>query len=430
MFGRQFRVKGEKMITEQRVSSVVGVVGVFMIVTGIALILFGFIDRGTIIGKSLDSSDFSAYDERLESLELQMQTLKESGLNADGNQQTRISESPLPDSFGYVGMVFGLVLIQCGLIRSKNSLGSLLGSFIAVGICGFSVSLASLDSAYIWQLALSLVIGLAVASERFKFWASLAIVILFVGTAILVYVGLVHFVSSPDPVVTIHLYGGIGVLIGFVFTILIGPRAGKFGRDGTIYPIPGSNLPLASIGLVVYVLSQLVLYDNQQWISSTMLSWGGGVISSAIISRLLFSKADFTMILNGGLSGAFLVFGLSPDSSGVMIAVASLVCGALVTLFVVLLDKLKIDDPPGFLSTFGVPILVAALVTVFQPDMMTKSAIAFDFAFFIVAVAAIGMVMLKVVIGIRVSEEEEYEGTDANEVGMGGYPEFGNLRND
>ncbi len=292
--------------------------------------------------------------------------------------------------------------------------------------------------------AMSVVSG-AVA-ERMKLWAFFVFAIVFTafiypmegywkwGGGYLDQAGFLDFAGSG----IVHMAGGAAALAG---VLLLGPRKGKYGKDGSIHPIPGANLPLATLGTFILWLgwfgfnggSELKVSDVGEANAvalvfvNTNMAAAGGAVAALITARLLFGKADLSMVLNGVLAGLVAITAepLTP-APGVATLIGA-AGGVLVVFSIITLDKLRIDDPVGAISVHGVVGMWGLLaVTLTNPDATIASqllGLGVIFAWVFVASFVVWFI-LKVVMGIRVSEEEEYEGVDIGECGMEAYPEF------
>ncbi|MEM8814723.1 MAG: ammonium transporter [Pseudomonadota bacterium] len=239
---------------------------------------------------------------------------------------------------------------------------------------------------------------------------------------------------------TVHLCGAAAALAG---VILLGPRKGKYGPNGQVNAIPGCNLPLATLGTLILWLgwfgfnggSELKVSDVGEANAvalvfvNTNMAAAGGLVFALLLSRLWFGKADLTMALNGALAG--LVAITADPLSPVPIAATAIgaVGGLLVVASIVTLDKLKIDDPVGAISVHGVVGIWGVLAVVFTNTgedttlLWQLIGVVSIFAWVFIA-SAIVWFALKMTLGIRVSEEEEYEGVDIGECGLEAYPEF------
>ena len=292
--------------------------------------------------------------------------------------------------------------------------------------------------------AMSIVSG-AVA-ERMKLWAFLAFAVVMTGFIYPVQgfwkwggggldeLGFLDFAGSG----VVHMCGAAAALAG---VILLGPRMGKYGPNGQITPIPGANMPLATLGMFILWFgwfgfnggSELKLSNVDeanavaQVFVNTNTAAAGGLIAALILARVLFGKADLTMALNGALAGLVSITAEPLTGSNIESLLVGAVGGVLVVLSIIGLDKLKIDDPVGAISVQGTCGIWGLLAVVFTNSDATIGAqligIAAIFAWTFVASLIVWMI-LKAVMGIRISEEEEYNGADLTETGIEAYPEF------
>ncbi|MFC3285685.1 ammonium transporter [Litchfieldella rifensis] len=386
-------------------------------------------------------------------------------------------------------MAAGFAMLEAGLVRSKNtaeiltknvalfaiactmylligyyimyssagggvlpSLGFLIGvenSLDAITAGGDDAPYYSMRSDYFFQVvfvatAMSIVSG-AVA-ERMKLWAFLAFAV--VMTAVIYPVsgywtwggGWLSEVGYSDYAGSgiVHLAGAAAALAG---VLILGPRKGKYGKDGSIYAIPGANMPLATLGMFILWMgwfgfnggSELKMSDAvsannvAQVFVNTNAAAAGGVIAALVLAKLWFRKADLTMALNGALAGLVAITAdpLSPPALGA--AVIGAIGGAIVVASIVALDKLRIDDPVGAISVHGVAGIWGVLVVPMSNGDASFGAqilgIIGIFAWVFLASLVVWLI-IKAAMGIRVSEEEEYEGVDLTECGLEAYPEF------
>ncbi|WP_062059970.1 ammonium transporter [Cellvibrio sp. OA-2007] len=236
----------------------------------------------------------------------------------------------------------------------------------------------------------------------------------------------------------VHLAGAAAALAG---VLLLGARKGKYGPNGEVHAITGANLPLATLGTFILWMgwfgfnggSVLKLGDiaNANSVAMVFLNTNaaaaGGLIGALLVARVLFGKADLTMALNGALAGLVAITA-SPDTPSALAAtVIGVVAGVLVVFSILSLDKVRIDDPVGAISVHGVAGLFGLLVVPFTAEgttffgQLAGAAIIFAWVF---GASLLVWFVIKLVIGIRVSEEEEFEGVDIAECGMEAYPEF------
>ena len=332
------------------------------------------------------------------------------------------------------------------------SLGFLIGtenSVDAVLAGGEDAPYYSMRSDFFFQVvfvatAMSIVSG-AVA-ERMKLWAFLAFAVVMTafiypvsgywtwGGGWLDGVGYSDYAGSG----IVHMAGAAAALAG---VLVLGPRKGKYGKDGSIHAIPGANMPLATLGTFILWMgwfgfnggSELKMSDIgsannvAQVFVNTNAAAAGGVIAALILAKLWFRKADLTMALNGALAGLVAITAdpLSPSALGA--AIIGAVGGLIVVAAIVTLDKLKLDDPVGAISVHGVVGIWGVLAVPLNNGDASFGAqligIVGIFGWVFIASLVVWLV-LKAIIGIRVSEEEEYEGVDIAECGLEAYPEF------
>ena len=237
----------------------------------------------------------------------------------------------------------------------------------------------------------------------------------------------------------VHMAGAAAAIAG---VIVLGPRKGKYDKDGNSKQILGANLPLATLGTFILWLgwfgfnggSVLAMASKESADAVAMVfvntnaAAAGGVIAALIFAKLWFGKADLTMTLNGALAGLVAITA-GPDTPSALVAsLIGAVGGVIVVISIVMLDrKLKIDDPVGAISVHGVVGLWGLLAV-----PLTNSEVPFSgqiigatTIFIWVFVSSFLLwLALKALIGIRVSKEEEEDGVDISECGLEAYPEF------
>ncbi|MBR9909890.1 MAG: ammonium transporter [Gammaproteobacteria bacterium] len=381
-------------------------------------------------------------------------------------------------------MAAGFAMLEAGLVRAKNTTEILLknvslyavactmymvcgyyimydGGVFLSGIMGDGVAGAEEAATYApsadfyFQVvfvatAMSIVSG-AVA-ERMKLWAFLAFAVVMTG---FIYpmegswtwggnavfgmytlgdLGFSDFAGSG----IVHMAGAAAALAG---VLMLGARKGKYGKNGEVNAIPGCNLPLATLGTFILWLGWFgfnggsvlatasVESANAVAIvfTNTNAAAAGGLIAAMLVARILFGKADLTMALNGALAGLVAITAEPSTPTPLQATLFGALGGVLVVFSILTLDKLKIDDPVGAISVHGVVGLLGLLLVPFTNDgsSITGQLIGALTIFVWVFVASmIVWAILKAVIGIRVSEEEEFEGVDLSECGMEAYPEF------
>ena len=310
------------------------------------------------------------------------------------------------------------------------------------------IAYASTASDYFFQLmfcaATASIVSGAVA-ERIKLWPFL--IFTFILTA-LIYplqaswkwgggfldaLGFLDFAGST----VVHSVGGWAALAG---VLVLGPRLGKY-VEGRVIPMPGANLPLATLGTFILWLgwfgfnggSQLAMgtigdvADVSRIFANTNAAAAGGAIVALIATQLLYKKIDLTMVLNGALAG---LVSITAEPLTPTLGVATLiggVGGVIVVFAVPLLDKLKIDDVVGAIPVHLIAGIWGTLAVVLTNSDATIGAQVTGIVvvgLFTFIVSYIGWTILNLVIGIRVSEEEEMVGLDNSELGMDSYPEF------
>jgi len=235
----------------------------------------------------------------------------------------------------------------------------------------------------------------------------------------------------------VHMAGAAAALAG---VLVLGPRKGKYGANGEVNAIPGANLPLATLGTFILWMGWFgfnggstlklggieVANEVANVFMNTNAAASGGLIAALIVARILFGKADLTMALNGALAGLVAITAdpASPSAGGATLVGA--IGGLIVVFSIVGLDKLKIDDPVGAISVHGVVGIFGVLAVCVTggasiAGQLTGLAVIFVWVF---VTSLIVWFIIKAVMGVRVSEEEEFEGVDISECGMEAYPEF------
>lgn len=295
--------------------------------------------------------------------------------------------------------------------------------------------------------AMSIVSG-AVA-ERMKLWAFLAFAVVMTGFIYpmegswtwggqevfgLYSLTMVDFAGSG----IVHMAGAAAALSG---VLLLGARKGKYTKDGKVNAIPGANMPLATLGTFILWMgwfgfnggSVLKLGDIGSANSvavvflNTNAAAAGGAIAALILAQILFKKADLTMALNGALAGLVTITAEPSTPTPLQATLFGALGGILVVISITSLDKVKIDDPVGAISVHGVVgLLGLLLVPVTNSDATLGGQIigAATIFVWVFATSFIVWFVLKAVMGIRVTEEQEYEGVDRSECGIEAYPEF------
>jgi Amt family ammonium transporter len=236
----------------------------------------------------------------------------------------------------------------------------------------------------------------------------------------------------------VHMAGAAAALAG---VLVLGARKGKYGPDGKVNAIPGANLPMAALGTFILwmgwfgfnggsvLATASVASANSVAVvfMNTNMAAAGGLVAALLLARILFGKADLTMALNGALAGLVAITA-EPSTPTPLIATVIGACGGLIVVASILaLDKLKIDDPVGAISVHGVVGLFGLLVVpLTNPAAKFGGQILGAATIFIWVFGASLIVWLaiKSVMGLRVTEEEEFEGVDVSECGLEAYPDF------
>ena len=340
-----------------------------------------------------------------------------------------------------------------GVFQSLTTLGSgLLGStdntaanVIASGGKTYYSNLSDFFFQVVFvATAMSIVSG-AVA-ERMKLWSFMLFAVVLTGFIYpvqgfwkwgggwLEQLGFQDFAGSG----VVHLCGGAAALAG---VLLLGARKGKYGRKGSINAIPGCNLPLATLGTFILWLGWFGFNGGSALKISgvgeangvalifvnTNMAAAGGLIFALLLARLWFGKADLTMALNGALAGLVAITAepLAPTPFGATMIGA--VGGVIAVMSIITLDRLRIDDPVGAISVHGVVGIWGLLaVTLNNEGASIGIQVVGLLAIFVWVFTTSLLVwfLIKLLLGIRVDAEHEYEGVDISECGLEAYPEF------
>ena len=294
--------------------------------------------------------------------------------------------------------------------------------------------------------AMSIVSG-AVA-ERMKLWAFLAFAV--VMTAVIYpvqgywswgggFLGETFGYSDYAGSGIVHMAGAAAALAG---VILLGARKGKYGSKGEVYAIPGANLPLATLGTFILWMgwfgfnggSELKVSDVESAnavalvFTNTNLAAAAGLVGALLLAKIWFGKADLTMALNGALGGLVSITADPLSPTPLLAIIIGLVGGLLVVGSIVLLDrKFRIDDPVGAISVHGTAGIWGVLAVLLSNEDATVSGqligllVIFSWVFL---ASLLVWFIIKKTVGIRVTEQQEYEGVDLHECGLEAYPEF------
>ncbi len=283
-------------------------------------------------------------------------------------------------------------------------------------------------------------------AERMKLMAFLAFAVVFTGFiypiqgswswggGFLSEAGFSDFAGSG----IVHMCGAAAALAG---VLVLGARKGKYGPNGEINAIPGANMPLATLGTFILWLgwfgfnggSELMVSNVDeanavaQVFLNTNMAAAGGAIAAAIVAKLLFGKMDLSMSLNGALAGLVSITAEPLAPSAELATLIGALGGVLVVFSILALDRMKIDDPVGAISVHGVVGIWGLFAVLLSNGDATFGGqilgIVSIFAFTFVA-SLIVWTILKMIMGIRVTEEEEYLGMDVVDCGIEAYPEF------
>lgn len=374
-------------------------------------------------------------------------------------------------------MAAGFAMLEAGLTRTKNNVVILsknillyaiacamyffLGynlmygegnSFIGSGLMlsGIAYDDHSVMSDFFFQVvfvatAASVISG--VVAERMKMWPFLIFVVVLSGVIYPIQGhwtwggselgGLISGFSDFAGSTIVHSVGGWAALAG---VLILGARKGKYSKDGKVKPIPGSSMPLATLGTFILWMgwfgfnggSQLALGSKGDIdaialvIADTNMAAAMGAITAAVLTHLIYKKVDLTMVLNGALAGLVSVTA-GPDNGMIAATIVGVVGGIIVVFAVPFFDKLRIDDPVGALSVHLVAGIWGTLaVAIFNSDVTFMAQIKgiVVIGLFVFISSFVVWFILDKIMGLRVSEVEEYDGEDLHETGIEAYPEF------
>jgi len=387
-------------------------------------------------------------------------------------------------------MAAGFTMLEAGLVRAKNTaeiltknVGLYAIACIMYMICGYGIMYGdgnglvpgismlsgndhsaatvmagdeyySALSDFFFQVvfvatAMSIVSG-AVA-ERMKLWVFFAFAVVLTGFiypvqgywkwggGFLDQLGFLDFAGSG----VVHMCGATAALAG---VMVLGPRKGKYRPDGTVLAIPGCNLPLATLGMLILWLGWFGFNGGSELKLSTVgeanavarvfvntnMAASGGLVAALLLARQWFGKADLTMALNGALAGLVAITAEPLTPAPMLATVIGVVGGLLVVPAIVAMDrKFRIDDPVGAISVHGVAGiwgLLAVPLSNHEPGFLVQlghqlTGIVMIFSWVFVTSLVVWK-LLQAGIGVRVPEQEEYEGVDLGECGLEAYPEF------
>ena len=380
-------------------------------------------------------------------------------------------------------MAAGFAMLEAGLVRSKNvsmqclkniALYSVAG--LMFWITGYNLMYTGVDGGYIGSFGPyafdavggnALDTGYSTASdwffqmvfcattasivsgtlaERIKLWPFMIFTIVLTGfiypiagswkwgAGWLDGMGFSDFTGST----LVHSVGGWAALTG---ALILGARKGKYGAGGSVHAMPGSSMPLATLGTFILWLgwfgfngaSQLAMgtigdvTDVSRIFANTNMAAAAGVVVAMALTQILYKKVDLTMVLNGALAGLVSITA-EPLTPGLGAATLIGAVGGVIVVFAVpFLDKLKIDDVVGaipvliFAGTWGTP---AVCLTNGDASLGVQIKAIVIVGIFVFVVSGVIWFILKAIMGIRASEEDEIAGLDTTELGMEAYPEF------
>lgn len=296
--------------------------------------------------------------------------------------------------------------------------------------------------------AMSIVSG-AVA-ERMKLWSFLLFAVVMCGFiypvqgfwkwggGFLEAAGFYDFAGSG----VVHLCGATAALTG---VILLGARKGRYSKDGKAIAMPGANMPLATLGTFILWLGWFGFNGGSELVVSnvaeanavalifvnTNAAAAGGVIAALLTAKLMFGKADLSMTLNGALAGLVSITADPLSPTPLLATMIGAIGGILVVFSIITLDKFKLDDPVGAISVHGVAGIWGLIAVVLSNTAEATSIVSQLYGVMVIftwtfVVSMIAWFIIKLIFGIRVSEEDEMEGVDIAECGMEAYPEFVN----
>ncbi len=386
-------------------------------------------------------------------------------------------------------MAAGFAMLETGLVRAKNastqltknvalfSLASIayfivgynlmypeegwviegwLGTFsptslepVGVGPGGVDLTYASAGSDFFFQLmfcAATASIVSGTVAERVKLWPFLIFTIVLTGIFYpisaswkwgegwLDAMGFQDFAGST----IVHATGAAAALAG---ALVIGARHGRYKDDGSVVPMPGSNLPLATLGMFILWLgwfgfnggSQLAMgtigniADISRIFANTNTAAAGGAVAALILTQTMYGKSDLTMVLNGALAGLVSITAEPLEPSLWLATIIGAIGGIIIVFSVPILDRLKIDDVVGAISVHGIAGIWGTLAVVLsnsKATIGTQIIGTVSICLFTFVVSYVAWLILDMLMGARVSEENEMAGLDKSELGIDAYPEF------
>ena len=384
-------------------------------------------------------------------------------------------------------MAAGFTMLEAGLVRSKNAaeivtknLGLFSIACVMYLICGFFIMYPGYSAISSWVPGFSLTyLGLGMGDQDMSYGSyseasDFFFQVVFVATAMSIVSGAVAERMKLMPffafavVLTGFIYpvqgywkwggGGLdalgytdfagsgvvhlcGAAAALAAVSILGARKGKYGTDGSVYAIPGSNIPLAALGALVLWLgwfgfnggSQLAINTAADAIAvgqvflNTNMAAAGGVLGALFASKILSGKADVTMAINGAIAGLVAITAAPDTPTGGLATLIGLIGGVIVYFSVIILDtKLKIDDPVGAISAHGTVGIWGIMATPLSGagafgTQFLGALIIFAWVF---VTSFIVLKILDSLVGIRASDEDQEIGLDKAEIGVEAYPDF------
>ena len=384
-------------------------------------------------------------------------------------------------------MAAGFTMLEAGLVRSKNAaeivtknLGFFSIACVMYLVCGFFIMYPGDSAVSAWVPGFSLsYLGLGMGDQDMSYGSysegsDFFFQVVFVATAMSIVSGAVAERMKLMPffafavVLTGFIYpvqgywkwggGGLdalgytdfagsgvvhlcGAAAALAAVFILGARKGKYGENGSVYAIPGSNIPIAALGALILWLgwfgfnggSQLAINTAADAIAvgqvflNTNMAAAGGVLGALLASKIFSGKADVTMAINGAIAGLVAITAAPDTPTGGLATLIGFIGGVIVYFSVIILDtKLKIDDPVGAISAHGTVGIWGIMAT----PLSGAGAFGTQFLGAIIIFAWVfitSFIVLKVLdslVGIRASEEDEELGLDKAEIGVEAYPDF------
>ena len=384
-------------------------------------------------------------------------------------------------------MAAGFTMLEAGLVRSKNAAEIVTKNFglfsiacVMYLVCGFFIMYPGDSAVSAWVPGFSLgYLGLGMGDQDMSYGSyseasDFFFQVVFVATAMSIVSGAV-----AERMKLLPFFAFAVILTGFIYPVqgywkwggggldalgytdfagsgvvhlcgaaaalaavsILGARKGKYGADGTVYAIPGSNIPVAALGALILWLgwfgfnggSQLAINTAADAIAvgqvflNTNMAAAGGVLGALFASKILNGKADVTMAINGAIAGLVAITAAPDTPTGGLATLIGAIGGVIVYFSIVILDtKLKIDDPVGAISAHGTVGIWGIMAT----PLSGAGAFGTQFIGVIVIFAWVfvtSFIVLKILdstVGIRSTDADEELGLDKAEIGVEAYPDF------